>query len=253
MELTYLSLFAGIGGLDLGLDRAGWRCVGQVERDPFCRTVLDRHWPEVPKHDDVRTTPAWWTARPRPLVHLVAGGPPCQAASRAGHRRGAADDRWGWPWFLDTLRVVRPRYALMENPAALLDLDNGAAFGGILAELAALGFDAWWSVLPACAFGAPHTRGRLFVVAYPHSVDGPARMAGWTRRPVQPSDRSASSWADPVNGLLEAARRRRRMADGVSDQLEPARVRALGNAVVPAVAEYVGRLIATHTDHQAPR
>jgi DNA (cytosine-5)-methyltransferase 1 len=95
-SLTYLSLFTGIGGLDLGLDKAGMECVGQVERIPFCRTVLDEHWPEVPKHDDVRTAPAWWRSGARPVADLVAGGFPCQPFSKAGRRRGVADERWGW-------------------------------------------------------------------------------------------------------------------------------------------------------------
>ncbi len=75
--LNVLSLFAGIGGLDLGLERAGMRVVGQVEIDPFCRSVLARHWPEVPCHDDVRTAASWWRSRRRPAVHVVAGGFPC--------------------------------------------------------------------------------------------------------------------------------------------------------------------------------
>ena len=175
--LTVLSLFAGIGGLDLGLERAGLRTVGQVEINPFCRSVLARHWPEVPRHDDVRTAPAWWTAAPRPRVDVVAGGFPCQPFSTAGRRRGVADARWGWPWMVDVVRLVRPRYVLVENVAALLaDRD---AFGWVLADLATLGFDARWGVLSACALGAPHTRERLFLLAYPHRVDGPTGLGIW--------------------------------------------------------------------------
>ena len=166
--LTVLSLFAGIGGLDLGLERAGLRTVGQVEIDPFCRRVLARHWPEVPRHDDVRTAPAWWTGAPRPRVDVVAGGFPCQPFSTAGRRRGVADERWGWPWMAGVVRLVRPRYVLVENvPGLLRDRD---AFGWVLADLATLGFDARWGVLSACALGAPHTRERLFLLAYPHRV-----------------------------------------------------------------------------------
>ena len=81
--LSVLSLFTGIGGLDLGLERAGMTLVGQVEIDPFCRAVLARHRPEVPRHDDVRTTGAWWATRPRPTVDVIAGGFPCQPFSAA--------------------------------------------------------------------------------------------------------------------------------------------------------------------------
>ncbi|MEV4119458.1 DNA cytosine methyltransferase [Micromonospora sp. NPDC049645] len=244
-----LSLFTGIGGLDLGLERAGMRVVGQVEIDPFCRSVLSRHWPEVPCHDDVRTAPSWWGAGRSP-VHVVAGGFPCQPFSTAGRRRGVADDRWGWPWFLDVVRAVRPRYVLVENVAALLrDAD---AFGWLLGDLAASGFDAQWSVLSACAVGAPHVRERLFVVAHPHGEHGPLRVADpreprRRHRPAHaPVGDRAGAWVHPVDGLMEAERRSRRVADGLPDRLEPARVRALGNAVVPAVGEVVGRLIVAH-------
>lgn len=138
------------------------------------------------------------------------------------------------PWMADVVRLVRPRYVLVENVAALVsDAHFADAFGWVLGDLAALGFDARWAVLPAYAVGAPHTRERLFALAYPHGVDGPLRMETRPGRPIQASHRATSTWSHPVDGLLEAARRSRRVADGLSDELEPARVRALGNAVVP--------------------
>jgi DNA (cytosine-5)-methyltransferase 1 len=247
--VNVLSLFSGIGGLELGLERAGMTVVGQVELDPFCRSVLSTHWPEVPRHDDVRTAPAWWASRPRPPVDVVAGGFPCQPFSTAGRRRGTADERWGWPWFHDVVRAVRPRYVLVENVAALVsDPGFADAFGWMLGDLAALGFDARWSVLSACAVGAPHVRERLFLVAYTDRVDGQTRMGPRTRRPVQEDHRGTRAWPDPVNGLMEAASRSRRVADGLPAPLEPARVRALGNAVVPQVAELLGHAILDHAE-----
>lgn len=227
---TYLSLFSGIGGLDLGLDRAGMTCVGQVELDPWCRTVLDRHWPEVPKHDDVRTAVDWWTARPRPAVRLVAGGFPCQPFSRAGRRRGVGDPRWGWPWFRDVVRAVRPEYVLVENVPGLLD--DSDAFGWVLGDLAADGFDADWTVLSACAMGAPHTRERLFLLAYPPRERVVQRR--WLQLP---------SNLDPQRHLHHWATQPEphRVADGVPRRVD--RNAALGNAVVPAVGEFIGRLI----------
>lgn len=240
-DLTYLSLFSGIGGLDLGLDRAGWTCVGQVELDAWCRTVLDRHWPEVPKHDDVRTAPAWWAAQPRPAVRLVAGGYPCQPFSTAGLRGGTGDARWGWPWFRAVVRAVRPEYVLVENVAALLD--DAAAFGWMLGDLAEDGFDADWTVISACAVGAPHVRERLFLVAYPAGGDGSQGLGAGHGGALETLDGRESPWPDPVLGLLAAERGSLRVVDGVPDPLEPARVTALGNAVVPQVGELVGRLI----------
>ncbi|MEU4399758.1 DNA cytosine methyltransferase [Micromonospora orduensis] len=240
---TYLSLFSGIGGLDLGLDRAGMTCVGQVELDDLNRSVLDRHWPEVPKHDDVRTAPAWWATRPRPAVRLVAGGFPCQPFSTAGLRGGTGDPRWGWPWFRAVVRAVRPEYVLVENVAALLrDAD---AFGWMLGDLAADGFDADWSVLSACAVGAPHTRERLFLVAYPGGELRQARLAQEWREgrqgPVRAPGDGQHAWRRP-DAWVETASRPDRVVDGLAAEL----VAAGGNAVVPQVGEYVGRLITAH-------
>lgn len=245
---TYLSLFSGIGGLDLGLDRAGMTCVGQVERDLYCNTVLAEHWPEVPRHDDVRTAPAWWLGRGDASPDLVAGGFPCQPFSLGGHMRGIADERWGWPWMLDVIRAARPRYVLVENvPGLLADRD---AFGIVLADLAALGFDAEWSLLRASDFGAPHPRERLFLVAYtPHGHglardllgaggerEAPLAAGGLPGLAVHERRRSAREWLEGEPGVD-------RLVDGLPKSVAEPALNALGNAVVPAVAEHVGRLI----------
>lgn len=245
--MNVLSLFSGIGGLDLGLARAGLTVVGQVEADPFCRSVLAQHFPEVATHDDVRTAPAWWSNRPRPRVDVLAGGFPCQPFSSAGRRRGIADQRWGWPWMLTVIDAVRPGYVLIENVAALLG--QPAAMATILDDLAARGFAVEWSVVSACAVGAPHLRRRLFLVAYPDSRDGPPRLGTGPRGPLQPDHRSQSPWADPVDGLLAAAPATNRVAHGVPRGLDGARITALGNAVVPQVAAHLGYLLTTHHAH----
>src|SRR6266487_3849645 len=101
--MRFGSLFSGIGGLDLGLERAGMECRWQVEIDPYCQAVLRKHWPGVPKYEDVRTI-----SDELERVDLVCGGFPCQPVSLAGRRRGAADERWLWPEFARLLRVLRP-------------------------------------------------------------------------------------------------------------------------------------------------
>ena len=106
------SLFSGIGGIDLGLERAGMRVVWQCESDPFCQRVLRKHWPDMPLHDDIRT----FVAPER--VDLLAGGFPCQPVSLVGFRRGVSDERWLWPEFLRVIRLVRPRYVFLENVPA---------------------------------------------------------------------------------------------------------------------------------------
>ena len=131
--MNVLSLFAGIGGLELGLERAGMTVVGQVEIDPYCRRVLAKHWPEVPRHDDVRTAVEWWRGGdPRPVVDLVCGGFPCQPVSVAGQRLAQADPRWLWPAFHTVVRGLRPRYVLVENVPGLL----AAGMGDVLGDLA---------------------------------------------------------------------------------------------------------------------
>jgi DNA (cytosine-5)-methyltransferase 1 len=240
-----LSLFSGIGGLDLGLARAGMRIVGQVERDPCCRAVLARHWPQVPRHDDVRTALGWWGSRARPAVRVVAGGFPCQPFSGAGRRRGVADERWGWPWMADVVRELRPGYVVVENVPGLVR--DSEAFGWLLGDLHTLGFDADWSVVPACAVGAPHTRSRVFLVAHTHRGDGTLRLGpGPGRAETIPGlhDR-AGAWRDRVAGALAASRGDDRETDGSARRL----VTAGGNAVVPQVAEHIGRLITTHSRH----
>jgi len=114
----------------------------------------------------------------------------------------------------------------------------------VLGDLADLGFDAEWDVLSACAVGAPHVRDRLFVLAYTHGLVRPEGLGAGPRRPVPAGHGGEGAWPDPVDGIVAAASRGRRVADGLPAGLESARVRALGNSVVPQVAEHVGRLIA---------
>lgn len=160
-----LSLFSGIGGLDLGLERAGIRTVGQVEIDPWCRRVLAKHWPDVPRHDDVRTAADWWLKEERPHVDIIFGGFPCQDISNAGRRAGIDGERSGlWSEFHGLIRLLRPRWVLLENVAAILA--RGA--GRVLGDLAEIGYDAEWDCVPAAAVGAPHLRDRWFAIAYPH-------------------------------------------------------------------------------------
>jgi DNA (cytosine-5)-methyltransferase 1 len=246
VTINVLSLFAGAGGLELGLERAGMTVVGQVERDPYCLSVLTRHWPEVPKHDDVTTAPEWWGDAVRPAVDVVCGGFPCQPFSFAGYQQGIEDERWLWPAFERVVRAVRPRYVVVENVAALTR--DAVAFGWVLGDLARLGFDAEWTLLRASDVGAPHSRGRLFVLAYPAGEHGFARhllgqgrdgrsplaVGGLPRLAVAQQRQAADRW-------LAREPRVDRLVDGVPAQVD--RLRLAGNAVVPQLAEHIGRLI----------
>jgi DNA (cytosine-5)-methyltransferase 1 len=160
LPLTFGSLFAGIGGFDLGLERAGMRCEWQVEIDPYARAVLAKHWPDVRRHEDVRTFPppeGEWG------VDVICGGFPCQDISVAGKGAGLAGARSGlWYEYARIIGELRPRYVIVENVAALL----ARGMGTVLGDLSTLGYDAEWHVIPASAVGAPHRRERVWIVAY---------------------------------------------------------------------------------------
>lgn len=176
--LTFGSLFSGIGGMDLGFERAGLRCVWQVEIDDFCRRVLAKHWPSVRRHDDVKTFPPQKTKVEDWRCDVVVGGFPCQDVSTAGRRAGiGAGTRSGlWSEFARIVRLLRPRFVVVENTPGLLapirnretrEVVAPAPVGRVLGELSEMGFDAEWAVVSAAEFGAPHIRERVFIVAHP--------------------------------------------------------------------------------------
>lgn len=245
------SLFSGIGGLDLGLERAGMKCVWQSEIHPYACRVLHKHWPHVPNLGDIRNI-EWDTVAP---VDVICGGYPCQPFSYAGARNGTDDPRHLWPYFANAISVVRPKYALLENVSGHLSL----GFGQVLSDLAACGYDTEWDCIPAASVGAPHLRDRVFVIATrQHGMDtdsnsqpnGPIYAASkpWAS-PMADNDhqnnpkRTKSAGGNVIDGRCrwEVEPSVGRMADGVPSRMD--RLRCLGNAVVPQVAEHIGHII----------
>lgn len=225
---TFGSLFAGIGGFDLGLERAGMQCRWQVEIDPWARRVLAKHWPDVPKFGDIREL----TGDELEPVDLICGGFPCQPFSLAGKGEAEADDRYLWPEALRLFRRLRPRYALLENVPGLL----GRGLGRVLGDLAEIGCDAEWECIPACAVGAHHIRDRVWVCAYPKSAE-----RGWASREsgyVGILGRAARVEHDIY---LRSEPEVGRVAHGIPGRVD--RLRGLGNAVVPQIPELLGRWI----------
>jgi len=240
-RLTVLSLFAGIGGLDLGLERAGMAVVGQVEIDPYCQRVLAHHWPEVPRHDDIHTTTTWWhdpAAGPRPRVDVVAGGFPCQPVSQAGRQLAQQDPRWLWDPMRDLIADLRPTWVIGENVPGLLR----RGLGLVHTDLQRLGYRVRTGTITACALGAPHPRERLFILAHTLGLG----RCPWRHDPARaatPAGQHQDRRQARGSGGWPAEPDVARMAYGIPAGMD--RRRTLGNAVVPAVAEHIGRLI-TH-------
>jgi len=299
VSLTVGSLFSGIGGLDLGLEWAGIGPIRwQVERDPFCRSVLAKHWPDTERFDDVCAVGSHCLCP----VDLICGGFPCQDLSYAGKGAGLAGERSGlWREYARIVRELRPRFVVVENVPALL----ARGLGDVLGDLAALGYDAEWHCVRASDVGAPHRRERLFVVAYPSGHEPerarePGDVAG-TSRGAQGEGDERQRVRDAAWGggeiVADAAELRCDIAGAERSSIEPsvddenrtiggaksglglstarlsgwvarwpagpgeaqhsweaprtigrcdnraARLKALGNAVVPQVAEVIGGIV----------
>ena len=258
--MLFGSLFSGIGGLDLGLERAGMECAWQVEVDPFCQRILEKHWPDVQRFRDVGDC----SRRNLSPVDLLCGGFPCQPVSYAGKRQGALDERWLWPQFYRIICELEPEWVLVENVPGLLSIDAGRLFAGILRDLAELGYDAEWSCVPAAAFGAPHLRWRVFMVAYTRSQrqSGQCDLSGRLPQAAGGGKIVADAMCKRRNGrprVFKAAEQAGefstqgshawwaleptvgRMAHGIPDRVD--RLASIGRSVVPQVAEWLGRCI----------
>jgi len=169
-RMKAVSLFSGVGGFEIGFDRAGIETILQAETDRHCRSVLERHWAKTERIEDVREYRRGSRARGR--VDLVYGGFPCQPFSVAGKREGNRDDRNLWPEFRRVVQELQPRWVVAENVPGLLSFDQGRFFGSILDDLANIGFNGVaYTILDAQHFGVPQRRRRVFIVA------GPSRQA----------------------------------------------------------------------------
>jgi DNA (cytosine-5)-methyltransferase 1 len=156
--MKFISLFAGIGGFDLGLERAGMQCVGQVEIDKKCQAVLAKHWPNVKRMGDIREVKGDEFGP----VDLICGGFPCQPFSHAGKRKGEADNRYLWPEMVRVIAAVGPAWVLGENVAGIISM----ALDKVHSDLESIGYQVQSFIIPACAVDAPHRRDRVWIVAH---------------------------------------------------------------------------------------
>jgi DNA (cytosine-5)-methyltransferase 1 len=242
VTLSFGSLFAGIGGFDLGLERAGMVCKWQVEIEPYAQAVLKKHWPNVARHADVRTFPpeGEWG------VDVICGGFPCQDISAAGPKDGLRGERSGlWNEYARIISRIRPRYVIVENVAALL----ARGMDAVLGTLSTLGYDAEWHCIPAAYAGSPigrEGRDRVWIVA---DANGGRFVGPWLSRSIE-----RELVAEPRGSRVARGRRSgsvrdcwqsepaiRRVDHGVPSRVD--RLRCLGNAVVPQIVEIIGRAI----------
>ena len=166
--LTMLDTFAGIGGFSYAATKlvGGYRTTQFIEIDPFCQKILKKHFPFTPIHDDIRT----FTAIPG-QYDVICGGFPCQSISVAGNRAGITEESRSGIFYelMRVIRMVRPRFVVLENVAAILN--NGLDI--VLGELSQAGYDAEWSVISASSLGACHRRSRWWCVAYTNDYGSP--------------------------------------------------------------------------------
>ena len=251
-ELTHLSLFSGIGGLDLAAEWAGFQTVGQCEWAEYPRAVLEKHWPGIPRWSDIRTITGddfrEKTKVERPTV--VSGGFPCQPHSLAGKRLASDDERDLWSELFRVYCETGARWLVAENVPGLLSSENGRFFGRVLRDLAERGCHVWWYCFPAHASGAPFWGERIAIVAK-------ADRIGWdcmdSHKKKQPTfdycGCLAEAQARQIYLRLHVERSERKTSGGAErndDGLPGAldELKAYGNAVVPQQFYPIFRAIA---------
>jgi len=252
--MTHFSLFSGIGGLDIAAEWAGFETVGQCEFADYPTRVLEKHWPDVTRWRDVRDVTAESFQERTGVISptVLSGGFPCQPHSLAGKRKASDDERDLWGEFARCIRVLSPRWVVAENVLGLLTSEDGRFFGGILRDLAEMGYDAGWCVYPASWVGAVHRRERVFIVANAESQRRICRETLQqeeftslfaplisTKKQQNTEDYilPALQWRDvePISGVL-------RNDNGISEGVD--RLKCLGNAVVPQQAYPIFEAIA---------
>lgn len=232
-ELTHLSLFTGIGGLDLAAEWAGFTTVGQCEWADYPTKVLEKHWPDVPRWRDIRTLTgeSFYERTGLRTVDVISGGFPCQPFSVAGKKEGIKDERYLWPEMLRVVKEVRPSWVVGENVSGLIRI----ALDEILGSLESIGYDARAYRFTASEIGAPFSGERIAVVAT--TDDRSAIVRRDTQLPT--NDEADGCWRNYGRGAEKSYTgewwkiqpRPYGVADGIPNRVD--RLKCLGNAVVP--------------------
>ena len=232
-QLTHLSLFSGIGGLDLAAEWAGIETVGQCEWAEYPTKILEKHWPDVPRWKEIRTLTGenFYERTGRRTVDIISGGFPCQPFSVAGKQRGKEDDRYLWPEMLRVIQEIKPKWVVGENVSGLIR----GALEDILSDLEKTGYEARAYSCEARNVGGMFRGERIAVVATSNNRSTAMR---WDRE--FSSDGKIKGCRDNNRGgekklnLWERWKIKSRpygVADGISNRVD--RIKCLGNAVVP--------------------
>ena len=255
--MTHGSLFTGIGGIDLGLEWAGFETAWQVENNDFCNKVLAKHWPTVQKFSDVKTV-GKHNLKP---VDLISGGFPCQdiSAAAGGQEHGLHRKRSSlWFEYARIVRELRPRWVLIENVPNLKN--NGA--DQVISDMEGTGYSCWTSVVGVDVFGAPFQRRRVFILchndAYGDGDLGTDVSTGWEISPELEGKMAqacqdwnywkhelgagnARSGGGPEKSQPDAYADYMRTIYGIPDWAH--RLKALGNACTPVIPALIGAFI----------
>ncbi len=262
----------------IGLERAGMTCKGQVEINDYCKRILTKHWPAVPKWSNIKEL----CISELPSVDLICGGYPCQPFSFAEKRQGEKDDRHLWPYFSKIISYIKPTWCLFENVTGHIKL----GLNTVLSDLESQGYSTQALSIPACGVDAPHKRERVWILAHTNnryrrdiqSQNGTiGSYAKWQEKASDVADAGKAdrerilAYSDYSSkpGLCTTKKKRiirrggfaygcgtifedkwmqwaaepgvGRVVNGLPYRLD--RIRALGNAVVPNVVEVLGRAI----------
>ena len=263
-KLKLLDTFSGIGGFSYAAEKlvGGFETTQFIEIDPYCQKVLNKHWPNIPIHDDITT----FTAKPF-QYQVISSGFPCQDISLAGRKAGITKESRSGLFYelIRVIRMVRPKYVILENVAAILN--NGLDI--VLGELSQAGFDCEWACISASSLGACHRRSRWFCIAinkkfaYPKSIGrrgGNSKGRSIQERPVLQSEQERRTMEREIKRRSNNTSKWRftehrlnpnwkqylsqpticRGNDGFSTKLDfrlrNERLRQLGNSVVPQCA-----------------
>jgi DNA (cytosine-5)-methyltransferase 1 len=237
--MKMLSLFSGIGGIDLAAELAGIETVAFCEINEYCQKVLKKQWPDVPIYSDIRDLRGEQIG----TVDIVAGGFPCQPYSIAGKRQGKNDDRHLWPELFRIISELRPSWVVGENVGNFVNMELENA----LLDLESIGYTTQAFIIPACSIEAKHERERVFIIANINSercnrsiiTNGKHEVPNNQEWSIAENIRDWSGWQHWIRETFQNGHWTEDntnicgMVDGISKKLDQSRLKALGNAVVP--------------------